>query len=63
MHKFLVTFIPNTSFAVQQAIKFNLGVQSSSIHDTYMGLLAFVGRNKRVIFHIIHDWVWQKLQG
>uniref|UniRef100_A0A803NT49 Reverse transcriptase zinc-binding domain-containing protein n=1 Tax=Cannabis sativa TaxID=3483 RepID=A0A803NT49_CANSA len=53
----------NISHAEGQRLAASLGVTFIENHTKYLGLPAFVGRNKREAFGLIRNKVWDKLQG
>uniref|UniRef100_A0A803QQ69 Reverse transcriptase n=1 Tax=Cannabis sativa TaxID=3483 RepID=A0A803QQ69_CANSA len=51
------------SHAEGQRLANSIGVTLIENHSKYLGLPAFVGRNKKEVFGIIRNKVWEKLQG
>ena len=62
LQKSVINFSPNLSIERKDMIMECLGLPSGGAHDTYLGLLSFVGRDKRRIFDQIREKVWAKLQ-
>ncbi|XP_024024678.1 uncharacterized protein LOC112092512 [Morus notabilis] len=57
-----IYFSPNLSEECKGNILTSLGLSNSDSHDIYLGLPAFVGRNKRRLFNNLKERVWKKLQ-
>uniref|UniRef100_A0A803PGT3 Reverse transcriptase domain-containing protein n=1 Tax=Cannabis sativa TaxID=3483 RepID=A0A803PGT3_CANSA len=51
------------SHAQGQRLANSMGVTLIENHSKYLGLPAFVGRNKKEVFGMIRKKVWEKLQG
>uniref|UniRef100_A0A803NY26 Reverse transcriptase n=1 Tax=Cannabis sativa TaxID=3483 RepID=A0A803NY26_CANSA len=51
------------SQAEGQRLASSIGVTFTENHSKYLGLPAFVGRNKREAFGLVRNKVWDKLQG
>ncbi|XP_065619131.1 uncharacterized protein LOC136063137 [Quercus suber] len=56
-------FSKSTPSDVQRQIMETLGVSELTQYEEYLGLLAMVGRNKRVSFDKLKQRVWKRLQG
>ena len=56
-------FSRNTPEEVQQEIKVLLGVSTIKHYEKYLGLLSFVGRQKKACFIQIKERIWTKMQG
>lgn len=56
-------FSRNTSEETQQAIKALLGVPIIKNYEKYLGLLSFIGRQKKACFSQVKEKIWAKMQG
>lgn len=58
-----ITFSPSVEDADQELIIGLLGIDAANnIHDYYLGLLSFVGKNKKATIQELKEKVWKKLQ-
>ena len=60
--KSAIYFSPNTLEELQRDINMTYGLDVSVSHNKYLGLPTLVGRNKKVIFAVIKEYLWKKLQ-
>lgn len=61
--KTTIFFSWNTPKDVQQEIKVLLGVSAIKHYDKHLGLLSFLGRQKKACFNQIKERIWNKMQG
>lgn len=63
LDKSQITFSPNVNNEDQDMIMNLFGIdESNNVHDNYLGLPSFVGKNKKATFQMLKDKVWKKLQ-
>lgn len=62
LDKSSITFIPSSSIDMKEIAFSILNINHNVLCEAYLGLLAFTGRNKRIIFEGVKQRVWRKLQ-
>ena len=58
-----VAFSTNVDAMRRHDIRQLLGVREVSRHEKYLGLPTVIGRSKKMVFSVIKERVWKKLQG
>lgn len=56
-------FSKNIDEVTQDAIKLSIGVPAIQHYEKYLGLLSFVGRNKKTCLIQFKEYIWNGLQG
>jgi len=58
-----VSYSRNVSENMRNILQQSYGYKAVETHDRYLGLPAFIGRSKKIVFQNVHDRVWKKLKG
>jgi hypothetical protein len=61
-NKIAIIFSKNTSLVDKEKILEIAGILVTQQYDTYLGLLALVGRSRLAAFKSIKELVWKRLQ-
>ena len=56
-------FSKNTDEQTQETIKVSLNVLAIQNYEKYLGLLSFIGREKKACFTNVKEQIWEKMQG
>ena len=56
-------FSKNTDEQTQETIKVSLSVLAIENYEKYLGLLSFIGREKKACFTNVKEQIWEKMQG
>lgn len=62
LQKSSISFSPNVGLELRETILATLGVNVGTLHERYLGLPAFIGRNRRHALKNVKVRVWAKLQ-
>ena len=61
--KSTIMFSTNTVGGKRREVMQALNIQKETMNERYLGLLVFVGRDKKRVFAYLKDRIWQRIQG